>query len=339
MRVIELVDSLSPFFTDNEFEVADILVDLKYLFLKYVPSCQLPFNWGTKRKRSAIDSPLSISHLLPPPPPPPPSSTTPNGDATSPSTPLSFSPSEPDCKSSPSEKKKVTRRTKTTSKPAGEWQKLVDELTQERETLKKEIEHAMLIYKELEAENSKLKALKHQLMRIEKEEEEGEKKARLGASESVNLATGLFTPVFRFTQTQPTVNLHKNPPLLPSHTHQVPYIAYQPAGFVINQTAVGEPGLQCRRWGPHVIPDLNVLAEESCSGMESAVEMVEQLRPLDVNTAASREEKAAMAKHNRHVRKDRNEKKRSGQDGYSQTQKTRWLRITKSVNHQLSHVY
>ncbi|GAB4852525.1 hypothetical protein Ancab_016740 [Ancistrocladus abbreviatus] len=290
----------STFFTDDDYEVADIFVELEYLFLKSEPPYKLPSDWGCKKRRSAIDPPAL-------PPHPATTTTTAMGSTTSPSTPLSFSPSEPDCKSQPS-KRKLTKRSME------ELQKLFYELTQERATLMEEFENISLRLDALKAEKSKLESLKRKLgvhhTNAEKADEEGENEARLEACERVNLAkgAGLFNEVFG--QTQPTMGLDKlRNPLLDSHTRQLPYPPYQAAGVVINRTAGIEAEFHCRDRGPLGLPDLNVSIEESCSAMEMEGMQQQPPPPLDVNTAASREGKAAMARHNRHRRKELNKMK------------------------------
>ncbi|KMT00277.1 hypothetical protein BVRB_1g016320 isoform B [Beta vulgaris subsp. vulgaris] len=94
-------------FNKDEIEVGNLLLDLPYLTTNSLSSYRFPYHWTTKKLRTALVSP-------PPPPPPPPSHrklATPvkTEAATSPNTPLSFSPSlsESDSKFNHSAKRKT----------------------------------------------------------------------------------------------------------------------------------------------------------------------------------------------------------------------------------------
>uniref|UniRef100_A0A803MRK0 Uncharacterized protein n=1 Tax=Chenopodium quinoa TaxID=63459 RepID=A0A803MRK0_CHEQI len=85
--------------SDDEIDVANVLLDLPYLITNTLSSYRLSYDWGSKKRRSALVFPPSyspprcrrkVSAQLPPPPPPV------KAEACSPNTPLSFSPSESD---------------------------------------------------------------------------------------------------------------------------------------------------------------------------------------------------------------------------------------------------
>lgn len=145
---------LRTLFSPDEFEVADILLDLPNLIQREFPS-QFHAVWGGRRKRSAIDlnpsqeeeedkrekeKRLKIKV-----------------EASSPTTPFSFSPSESDEKSKLSLKKSSAKTTKE------ERLEIIDELTQRRELLKGEIEAVKSYYNKLKAINMDLKAKKREL--------------------------------------------------------------------------------------------------------------------------------------------------------------------------------
>ncbi|KAH7847485.1 hypothetical protein Vadar_026643 [Vaccinium darrowii] len=143
---------LPTLFSPDEFEVADILLDLPNLIQREFPS-QFHAVWGGRRKRSAIDlnpsqeeeerekeKRLKIKV-----------------EASSPTTPFSFSPSESDEKFKLSLKKSSTKTTRE------ERLEIIDELTQRRELLKGEIEAVKSYYNKLKAINMDLKAKKREL--------------------------------------------------------------------------------------------------------------------------------------------------------------------------------
>ncbi|XP_042495651.1 uncharacterized protein LOC122074757 [Macadamia integrifolia] len=168
------------FFSDDEFEVAEILLKLPQLITQEKQDCVFPFSWGVKKKRSGID--LSPS---PPRHPPSPRPLTPllpdscngckssikvesNSPATplssnSPATPLSFSPSESESKPGV-----VLRRKKMTKQDMLE---VIESLTENIKILKQEIPKARAHYETLKHTNSMLKQMERKLISSEKPED------------------------------------------------------------------------------------------------------------------------------------------------------------------------
>ncbi|KAI4336776.1 hypothetical protein L6164_015258 [Bauhinia variegata] len=166
--------------TADEIEVAEILVHLPNLILESESRRQFPFSWGFKKRRSAIDvSPVPAPSLRglrlsasPAPSPSPlhratcgfvgPSCDTQapplvKPEATSPATPLSFSPSESD------EKPILLKRRTPLNRKREEYLKIIHELTERRDLLRAEVENVKRYYDELKIFNLKLKARKKEL--------------------------------------------------------------------------------------------------------------------------------------------------------------------------------
>lgn len=105
---------LTTEFADDEFEVAGILLELRKLFTatEFIPLFRV--EWGSKKRRSTTYNNNQASPATVRPPPEPSSSPledpvderrTGKNKASSPATPLSFSPSESDEKRKPSKRK------------------------------------------------------------------------------------------------------------------------------------------------------------------------------------------------------------------------------------------
>ncbi|KAF7137714.1 hypothetical protein RHSIM_Rhsim07G0247700 [Rhododendron simsii] len=137
----------------KEIEVSQILLDIPNLIRREFPS-QFHVIWGGKRKRSAID--LSPSQ----------------GEeeretekrpkikveASSPTTPFSFSPTEES-----DEKSKLSLKKSSAKTTREERLEMIDELTQHRELLKGENEAVKSYYNKLKAINSDLKEKKREM--------------------------------------------------------------------------------------------------------------------------------------------------------------------------------
>ncbi|GFQ02804.1 hypothetical protein PHJA_002424300 [Phtheirospermum japonicum] len=117
--------------TEDENAVTEILLALRKLIS---PSQYLTdFNWGCKRRRSCLDQIQG-------------------GAATaSPTTPLSFSPTESDQKSKHNSKKRLREDN-------------IERLTRTRDVLRREVENAKKHYDKLNAYNSELKAMKKEVI-------------------------------------------------------------------------------------------------------------------------------------------------------------------------------
>ncbi|RVX03371.1 hypothetical protein CK203_019882 [Vitis vinifera] len=118
----------------DEFEVVDILLQIPRIIFEF--ESRLPLTWGFRRKRSAIDPSLSLAPTC--------------ANVSSPTTPLSFFPSESDGK---------CKRTKE------DLLKMVDGSTHQRELLKSEIENVKVLCSTLKALSSKFKERKQQMRR------------------------------------------------------------------------------------------------------------------------------------------------------------------------------
>uniref|UniRef100_A0A2C9U161 Uncharacterized protein n=1 Tax=Manihot esculenta TaxID=3983 RepID=A0A2C9U161_MANES len=160
-----------PKYTSNdEIEVAEVLLKLHTLIAESEYGLQLPLSWGSKRRRSADDSHRRV--LLPSTPfpslhgiggllvsvfDPDKTKTAVKVEASSPATPLSFSPSESD------EKPKRLKRKASAKKTKEQLLEIVEQYTQSNESLTKEIEKSRQKYEELKASNLWLQAKKQEL--------------------------------------------------------------------------------------------------------------------------------------------------------------------------------
>ncbi|KAI3410720.1 uncharacterized protein J3R85_018484 [Psidium guajava] len=155
--------------TEDELLVADILLELQWLFAD-----RFPRGWGATRRRSALrggSSSPSPAHPSPPPPPPPPPKFPPRPaiedwvgppkvHAASPDTPLSFSPSESDGNKA----KQSHSKRKSTKRKREEWLKLIPLLEEQGDALRKEVENVRRYRDQVKALNSALKARKEELI-------------------------------------------------------------------------------------------------------------------------------------------------------------------------------
>ncbi|XAR61653.1 hypothetical protein NMG60_11016132 [Bertholletia excelsa] len=148
--------------TDEEAEVCAILLDLRNRISESETRHGFGLQWGAKRRRSGAG-------LNPPPTRRLCTSTAPHGksqgetktrprpefktESTSPTTPLSFSPSETD------DKTEQYSRNRTRE----EWLEIMEDLVQERELIRRNIETMTSYCKTLRAANLELKALKKEL--------------------------------------------------------------------------------------------------------------------------------------------------------------------------------
>lgn len=152
--------------TEDELRVADILLELRWLFAD-----RFPLGWGAKRRRSALrGGSSSPSPAAPSPPPPPPKCAAraaiedgvgpPKVHAPSPDTPLSFSPSESDGNKA----KQSHSKRKSTKRKREEWLKLIPLLEEQGDALRKEVENVRRYRDQVKALNSVLKARKEELI-------------------------------------------------------------------------------------------------------------------------------------------------------------------------------
>ncbi|KAI4316940.1 hypothetical protein L6164_024864 [Bauhinia variegata] len=285
--------------TADESEVVEILVQLSNLILESETRRRFSFAWGSKKRRSAIDigSVTAPSHLRlrlsasptpAPAPAPSPLHQAANAvggvvgpscdaqapplvkvEATSPATPLSFSPSESD------EKPNLLKRRTPLNKKREEYLKTIHELTERRDLLQGEVENVKRYYGELKALNLKLKARQKELNAgVKRENPNLEISLSLAHQNSVNLSS---SHDHRQLQLQ-----------LPSSQHFLSPILNQASGLSQTQTSgsvqngynlptTSLPSSNSNMVGSIGIPDLNVSLEESFA--------VDSCQPFDPSMA------------------------------------------------------
>uniref|UniRef100_A0A2P2ILS3 Uncharacterized protein n=1 Tax=Rhizophora mucronata TaxID=61149 RepID=A0A2P2ILS3_RHIMU len=238
--------------TDDEYFVASILLELCHPKAESVSRPRFPLSWGAKKKRRFTDEtppqrrlPLPSLPLPPPPPPPPPQPVAtlsfqesgfsgPEGDAalkaeaaSSPASPLSFSPSESD--ENPKHLKRKLSEKKQTIK---EWLDTIEEVTKSNKFFEEEMEKLKSYYEELKAKNLRLKARKQELMHSN-----GIGKIRLEASNSNS--TGLR---FEMKLGQTTIKSTFPTDNQDHHLSHIPGIVVHQSSVIVNQTAtIPEP--------------------------------------------------------------------------------------------------
>ncbi|KAF3446783.1 hypothetical protein FNV43_RR11963 [Rhamnella rubrinervis] len=291
--------------TEDEILVAEILLQLPTLILKdgSLSGYKFPITWGSRRKRSAHENrPSSLRSSTSPPGPlavgstsdadddrPPPSLKV---EASSPATPLSFSPSEPEDKPKPSKRRLHVKRKKE------EWLEMIDELTRLRESLKGDVKNCTSHCEELEAFHLKLKTRKHELTLGTKM-----KGLSLGTDQSLNVNMELGP-----SPTNDRGHLHgqeiHQPPSIVKEDHaaqtrdvKTGNIQYDTANNQIPYSMVSSIGFVNNDKISRVVPDLNLSVEEFNNVTDSA-----QMFHLD--TAAANKElmnkvMAAQARRNR----------------------------------------
>ncbi|GLT73146.1 hypothetical protein SLA2020_450240 [Shorea laevis] len=264
--------------TTEEIEVAKILVELPQLILESDSRPRFPFSWGVRKKRSVPGIDYTPTQSLPPAKPSPPTpaaeaaspslpgtvlvaAPTKKVDASSPATPLLFSPSESEEKPKPPKKNYSLKRRRD------QQLQLIEELSQRKELLQKEVENVRSYHNKLKAYNLALKARKQQF---------------------TSSASGVWSAETQIGQ--PSANHHRqqHPPLF----YQQPFIFSQTVQMAqISETSDNKNNSQLRygqssssllegvrdKVGPTVIPDLNLSLEE-----ETGLEYCE---PIDLNRA------------------------------------------------------
>uniref|UniRef100_A0A5B7B4I8 Uncharacterized protein n=1 Tax=Davidia involucrata TaxID=16924 RepID=A0A5B7B4I8_DAVIN len=284
--------SLCALFGDNDRKVADILLNLPNLISESESRCRIPFPWGRKRRRSGLASTPSSPPSLPDPPSSPSLQRNCQGEnlkveASSPVTPLCFSPSESDEKSKHSHKKSSKKTTRE------EWLKIIDELTGERELLRRELGTLQSCYNKAEALNLVLKAKKQERSFCLTKE----KKTHLEITQSLNLRNELGQPPIKSLM------------LESQESSQLSFMVLKQP-FIVDQMACGSqisvkiqhpydqmpPFLSSSSGLDTVgILDLNVTVNKSV-GMDS-------LQPLDLHRALTdNKAKAAEARRRRMIR-------------------------------------
>ncbi|XP_034201796.1 uncharacterized protein LOC117616555 isoform X2 [Prunus dulcis] len=206
----------SPNPSVSEMEVADILLQLPDMIYQFESPLPIPLSlgWGCKSKRSALavkndhaSTLQRLRHLGLPPcwskllrccftpkslakSPVPLLSNAIKVETSSPDTPLSFEPSESD------DKPQQLRRRVLGKRKREEWSKIIDELTQEKESVQLKVERH---YVDLNDFNLELKARKEKLMGLGHKQEE---ESRLEIDPSLNNAV---VPLCQPAQQSPPV--------------------------------------------------------------------------------------------------------------------------------------
>ncbi|MED6184404.1 hypothetical protein PIB30_047151 [Stylosanthes scabra] len=140
--------------TEDEIEVSVVLLGLVDMVLEFDSELRIPFQWGRKRKRSAIQPSFfrRLSSSCSPP------AGVKKGEAPSPATPLSLSLTESD------ERPNNILRAKASLKKKREYYlKIIEDLTKSQASLNKEIENVKNFRDRLMTFNLKLKQRKLEL--------------------------------------------------------------------------------------------------------------------------------------------------------------------------------
>ncbi|CAJ1973214.1 unnamed protein product [Sphenostylis stenocarpa] len=211
MRMKQRSGSYVSSYSTRETEVADILVEFGSLVREFECGCGTrPLSWGRKKKRSAIGVNPKAE------------------EASSPATPLSFSPSESD--ENPSS---FFRRNVSVKRKREHCLKTIQDLTKANDLLSGEIKNVKSYFDKLKDTNLKLKAMKQKLSN--------------GPSQGVIVQK----------QPQPQPQLQ-----FPAVAHHPPMIFNQTACGVAT-TSLGVPSSSSNDVGPIGIPDLNLPLDES----------------------------------------------------------------------------
>ncbi|CAL0326991.1 unnamed protein product [Lupinus luteus] len=137
--------------TPSENEVVQILLEFGTISLSNLESgFQFPLTWGRKRLRSAISDTPSASSSPPQPPPR-------KAEASSPATPLSFSPSESE------DKRTLLRKNVSLKRKKDHYLKNIEELIKDNGLLHREVMNVKCHFEKLKGLNLKLKARKQEL--------------------------------------------------------------------------------------------------------------------------------------------------------------------------------
>ncbi|KAL6522066.1 hypothetical protein OROMI_031943 [Orobanche minor] len=267
MKQTKTQSSLLASATEDEIIVSQILLDLKSLVS--LSESLANFNWGCRRRRSCLDEDPPLPHESSYPPPirrtkneieerrPQIKSAEVVVDkgggttraAVSPTTPLLFSPSESDENPKHSPEKTFRKRSNE------DYIDIIEGLTQSRDEIRGEVENVKKFYNNLQAYNSELKAMKHEVINNFPRKEEPRLEI-ISSGGGINYGTGL-TQIYR---------VHVSP-------HQQPYLSdptaqqklQYPIGPIQNQFCWSNSGARCGDrvgMGPLGI-DLNFPAEEA----------------------------------------------------------------------------
>ncbi|XP_045833438.1 uncharacterized protein LOC123924543 [Trifolium pratense] len=272
--------SSSPLWSESEIEIAEIIRDLYCISLL----SSIPFTWGCKRKRSAIQNTPSAALL-----PRPSKTIAVKTEAPSPETPLSFPATESDDKPKHSKKKTSLKKEKDESLQT------IQKLTKSKSSLNQEIEKVQQHYDRLMSINLKLKVRKQQLLCNNSKEPKSELK-------TLNLEIDQKLKVQLENQSNGSVNLSKSTAENEEHgknqQHQQQLIqmfpSHETVSLAVASSSSSPSSVTLGRTmnnGPIALPDLNLPTEELMN--------VASFQPFDEATTSDRAIVAAQARHRR----------------------------------------
>lgn len=223
----------------REREVAEILLNLPSLIIK--SECEsgiVPLTWGCKKKRSDI-------------------AVSPKGQASSPATPFSFSPSESDDNNNNTT---LLRRNVSLKRKREHYLKIIQDLTKDNNLLYGEIKNVKSYFDKLKDYNFKMKARKQELTH--------------GPSQG-DLVHKQPQSQMQFTGVAHQSPLNLNQTAGPAQMRDNEGVVQQGSGHATTSFRVGTTTTTTNDVGPNGIPDLNLPFEESMT--------MEFSEPLDVN--------------------------------------------------------
>ncbi|XP_073128951.1 uncharacterized protein [Henckelia pumila] len=256
--------------TEDEFSVSQILLELQNLFM--VSELGKNFIWGRRKIRSSLAEASSCSPEQPTSrpasvdgevklvsTPPVKAEECAAAKTSSPTTPLSFLPSDSDEKSKHSSKKSSKKRSRE------KYNNMIEGLMECGDLLRGELGKVRSYYNELRNYNSELKAMKLQILKTCPNKEDSQ-------METIGFTNLVVEPTQHYRMTMLT---HRQPfiadPTAPKFKHSFGPITAPKIGSFYN-------GLEpVNRVGPAIIPDLNLSAEEAFG--------VDASQPLDVDIA------------------------------------------------------
>lgn len=231
---------VSPSWSTRENEVAEILVNLRTYIREFECGCGiLPLTWGCKKKRSAIRVNTK-------------------GEASSPATPFSFSPSESDDNNAAT----LFRRNVSLKRKREHYVKIIQDLTKDNDLLYGEIKNVKCYFDKLKDYNFKLKARKQKLSHGPSEGDLVPKQSQLPSQ--MQFPGVAHHPPLILNQTAGPVQIRDNEG-----------VAQQACGHATTSFSAGSTN----DVGPNGIPDLNLPLDEPMT--------MEFCETLDVNANVS----------------------------------------------------
>lgn len=251
-------------FSKKELEVTEILTRLHCLF---PPSNNLPFPyWGSKRKRSCIDPSASLSS------PRIGNKTHVEVEASSPTTPLSFSPSDSDSKSKNFRKRAIKKKT------INQLKDIVIALSAQGEQLKHEVSKVKGYHEKLRSVNLQLKTRKLEL----------EKRVQLDLKSCKSLVISeepAEQPIFVFEEKQAAVKPQLHEPSIIDTTGTAKSFRWPHVEMSFLPESGAGLNLKSTRFS-HSIPDMNSFADDATtrnSHCKAAIAAQARKRRIEIN--------------------------------------------------------